>query len=157
SEILAVVLARLLVGPIRQLVDATNRVRSGDFEARARVGAGDEIGQLATAFNQMAESLQEYRRQVQEKEAARQSLLAKIVQAQEDERKTVSRELHDQLGQTLSKVLLSLQSVHRDCGCFNTRCGAIEGDIRDAIDEVRRLAWAMRPSILDDFGIEAAL
>jgi signal transduction histidine kinase len=157
SELLAVLWARLLVSPIHNLVQATHRIQEGDFETRARVYADDEVGQLAAAFNAMAESLQRYRNEVREKEAARQSLLAKIVQAQEEERKVVSRELHDQLGQSLSKVLLSLQSVHRECGCANTRCSDVETDIRDAIDEVRRLAWAMRPSILDDYGLEAAL
>jgi signal transduction histidine kinase len=157
SEVLAVLMARVVAGPIRSLMQTTHKVRTGDFEARARVCADDEVGQLAEAFNQMAESLQEYRAQIQEKEAIRISLLGKIVQAQEDERRVVSRELHDQLGQSLSKVLLSLHSAFKECSCVNARCGNVESEVRDAIDEVRRLAWAMRPSILDDFGIDSAL
>ncbi|MDX9972201.1 MAG: HAMP domain-containing protein, partial [FCB group bacterium] len=157
SEVLAVLMARVVAGPIRSLMQTTHRVRTGDFEARAKVYADDEVGQLAEAFNQMAESLQAYRTQIQEKDAVRVQLLGKIVQAQEDERKVVSRELHDQLGQSLSKVLLSLHSAFKECGCVNMRCGTVENEVRDAIDEVRRLAWAMRPSILDDFGIDSAL
>jgi len=156
-EILAVLLARVLVGPIRDLVQAAHRLRAGSFDARARVHADDEVGQLAVAFNQMAESIEVHRRQLAEKEAARLSLVAKIVQAQEEERMVISRELHDQLGQSLSKVLLSLQSAYKECQCVNHRCGSVESEVRDAIDEVRRLAWSMRPSILDDFGLDSAL
>lgn len=156
-EALALVLARILVRPIHDLVDATERIRQGDFDSRAPVHSDDEIGRLASAFNTMADALRASNQAVEEKEAARQSLIAKLVQAQEEERMVLSRELHDQLGQTLSKVLLSLQSIHKECACVSFNCANVETEVRDAIDEVRRLAWSMRPSILDDYGIEAAL
>ncbi len=60
-------------------------------------------------------ALQDYREDVQSKEAAHSSLLERIVQLQEDERKNISRELHDQLGQSLSKSLLTLQGIGHLC------------------------------------------
>ncbi len=154
---LALLLAYILVKPIHTLVQATNRLRENDFSARARVFAKDEIGHLAAVFNQMAEGLERYQHTVREQEAGRRSLIGKIVQAQEDERKSVARELHDQLGQMLSKVLLSIDSSCDSCLHRSGLCGEIRSDIRAMIDDVRRLAWNVRPSILDDYGLDRAL
>jgi signal transduction histidine kinase len=154
---LAVILTYVLVHPIRNLVAATNRLRGGDFETRARVYANDEIGELARTFNLMAEDLQIYRRHVQEKEAARVSLLERIVHVQEEERKSVARELHDQLGQSLSSVLLRLQQIARESGFSGAKVSDLEEEIRRLINDVRRLAWDIRPSILDDYGLTSAL
>jgi len=94
---------------------------------------------------------------VEEKEAARQKLIGKIVRAQEEERKHVARELHDQLGQMLSKTLLTVDSSCAACESRQTQCPTIRSDIREMIDEVRLLAWKVRPSILDDYGLNRAL
>ncbi len=153
----ALFLALALVKPIHNLLQATNRLRQGDFAARANVYSKDEIGHLASVFNQMAEGLETYRDAVQEKEAARQSLIGKIVQAQEEERKSVARELHDQIGQSLSSTLLTMESSCKNCMARHPECDEIKDDIRGMIDEVRRLAWNVRPSILDDYGLGQAL
>jgi len=150
-------LASVLARPIRDLVQATQRLREGDFTVRARVFSLDEIGHLAEAFNRMAEGLETYRRAVGEKEAARQMLIGKIVRAQEEERRHVARELHDQLGQMLSKTLLTVDSSCAACEGKQTQCPEISSDIRAMIDEVRMLAWNVRPSILDDYGLNRAL
>ena len=154
---LAGFLASVLVRPIRDLVQAAQRLREGDFTVRAKVLSRDEIGHLAHAFNRMAEGLETYRQAVQEKEAARQMLIGKIVRAQEEERKHVARELHDQLGQMLSKTLLTVDSSCAACENKQTQCHEIRSDIRAMIDEVRLLAWNVRPSILDDYGLNRAL
>jgi len=160
----ALMLAGILTRPIHHLVQSANRIREGKFETRAKVFSNDEIGRLALAFNQMAEALMQYRQEVQAKEKARLSLIERTVQVQEDERKSISRELHDHFGQSLLALLLQVQSGCKyspskcvyanlpDSLCFN-----IEGTIRQIIEEVHRLAWGMRPSILDDYGLESAL
>lgn len=154
---LALVLASFLVRPIRELVGVTHSLRAGDFSARARVHAHDEVGTLAQAVNLMAEELQTYQARVSEKERSHQALLDRLVLAQEDERKSVARELHDQLGQSLSTVLLSVQNLCRDCHLGESRYAGIERELRGLIDEVRQLAWDIRPSLLDDYGLDSAL
>ncbi len=153
---LGLLLTHLLTKPIRHLVQAAHRIGQGDFGARSQVFVSDEIGRLAVAFNQMADSLEAYRREVQEKERARLSLLDRIVQTQEEERRTISRELHDHLGQSLAALQLALQS--------EARGGASDGPKEDLVrrvrvlgEEVRQLAWGMHPSILDDYGLDSAL
>jgi signal transduction histidine kinase len=86
------------------------------------------------------------------------------VQIQEDERKSISRELHDHFGQSLLALLLQVQSGcnFKSLKCEFTPlpgslCFTIENTIRQMIEEVHRLAWGMRPSILDDYGLESAL
>ncbi len=153
---LALLLTSILIRPIHYLVRAADQIRQEDFEARARVFSGDEIGALAVAFNQMAEGLQTYRQEAQEKERVRVALIEQIVQAQEDERKSLARELHDQFGQSLLALLLKIQSN----GAHDLPAGLrreLERMIRDLIAEVHRLAWGMRPSILDDYGLDSAL
>lgn len=154
---LALLLTYILTHPIHHLVRAAKRVRSGDFQARSEIFSADEIGRLAVAFNQMAESLQRYRREVQEKEQTRLSLIEQIVRTQEEERKSISRELHDQLGQSLLALLLTVQSLSKEPQTPEGACRDVENRIRQLIEEVRRLAWGMRPSILDDYGLDSAL
>lgn len=153
---LAVGLGLVIVRPIRNLVHAANRIRQGDFQARTHIRSGDEIGRLARAFDQMAEELERYQEAVREKEAARLSLLGRLVQAQEEERKRVARELHDQLGQSLSNALLMIEAHCHDCH-QGADCQQLKDNIRAMIDDVRRLAWDVRPSILDDYGLDSAL
>ncbi len=154
---LALVLAYIIVKPIHNLVNATEQVRHGDFGARACVFSGDEVGQLSESFNQMTQALRIYSEEVRIKEAARASLIGRIVQAQEEERAVIARELHDRLGQSLSKTLLTIESSCRSCLHRKDNCALIKDDIRSMIDEVRQLAWDTRPSILDDYGVDQAL
>ncbi len=161
---LALWLTGILTRPIRHLVQSANRIREGAFETRAEVFSHDEIGRLAIAFNQMGEALMRYRQEVQAKEKARLSLIERTVQVQEDERKSISRELHDHFGQSLLALLLQVQSgcKYGSGNCeyaqnSGSLCSSIENTIRHIIGEVHRLAWGMRPSILDDYGLDSAL
>ena len=154
---LALLLTRILTRPIHQLVESTNRIREGNFETKADVHANDEIGRLAVAFNQMAEALNQYQQEVWVKEKARVSLIERIVQVQEDERKSISRELHDHLGQSLLAILLQVQAIREQSKLTDSVYDDVEKSIRNVIEEVHRLAWGMRPTILDDYGLDSAL
>ena len=160
----AIMLTGIMTRPIHRLVQAANSIREGHFETRATVFSNDEIGRLAVAFNHMAEALMQYRQEVQAKEKARLLLIERIVQIQEDERKNISRELHDHFGQSLLALLLQVQSgcqfIPSKCefaALPGSLCSNIENTIRQLIEEVHTLAWGMRPSILDDYGLESAL
>jgi len=154
---LALFLTYILTRPIQNLLLATNRISDGEFDYRASVFSGDEIGMLAKAFNRMASGLQMFRQEVKEKEAIRQALIEKIVLAQEEERASLARDLHDQLGQSLSALLLEIQSTRESDQNHTDLLSTLEAKTYRLIDEVRRLAWGMRPSILDDYGIDNAL
>lgn len=85
--------------------------------------------------------------------------LRRAVQAQEGERRRLARELHDETGQALTSILLGLSAVERAESAEAARAAAV--DLRalvvETLQAVRRLAVELRPSALDDFGLEPAL
>lgn len=143
----AVMLSRTLA-PLRELRHIIERREElGDGE-RAPVHRDDEVGQVAAAYNSLLDRL-----------AAQETRAAGIaLTAQEGERRRVSRELHDQIGQTLTVALLRLGRIvdsvpqeHRD-----DVVGAQEA-VRAALSEVRHVAAQLRPGVLEDLGLVPAL
>jgi signal transduction histidine kinase len=154
---LAALLAHLVSRPINRLVEAAHGIGEGNFDVRASAICDDEIGHLAAAFNDMARRLALYRRQVQETDRDRRRLLQRIVDSQEEERKHIARELHDQVGQSLMALLLWVQSDFQFRQSPASACPQLVGKIRELADEIHRLTWGMRPSILDHYGLDTAL
>lgn len=95
---------------------------------------------------------------LRESEGRLQNLSAQLINAQEMERKRLSLELHDELGQSLSAIKYSLEDFKKSAACStNSDCESVIGkvveNIRGTINETRRMAMDLRPSILDDLGI----
>jgi signal transduction histidine kinase len=85
--------------------------------------------------------------------------LRRAVQAQEVERRRLARELHDETGQALTSILLGLAAVERAESAEDAHVAAAELRklVVETLQDVRRLAVELRPSALDDFGLEPAL
>ena len=85
--------------------------------------------------------------------------LRRAVQAQEVERRRLARELHDETGQALTSILLGLAAVERAKSTEDAHAAAAELRklVVETLQDVRRLAVELRPSALDDFGLEPAL
>jgi PAS domain S-box-containing protein len=93
-------------------------------------------------------------------EQARQQLLQQLVNAQEEERRRISRELHDSLGQHLTALHLGLKSIQTQDGCPISVADEIQQmrELALQIDaEVERLSFELRPPALDDLGLADAL
>jgi PAS domain S-box-containing protein len=94
-----------------------------------------------------------------EKALRDREIMQKIVGAQELERKRLARDLHDELGQQLTVLRLRLEQTRKICGDNNV--GAEIAKIQDLIGEIDDgvdfLAWELRPTVLDDLGLFAAL
>jgi signal transduction histidine kinase len=146
-------IAMVLTRPLRELVSLTRRVKDGDFAARARRIAGDEIGELTDAFNAMADSLGK-------KETLRQDLMRKVIGAAEEERRRVARELHDETGQALTSLIAGLGAMNED-SAVPPRTQARLIDLRrmaeQTLDDVHDLSLRLRPSAIDDFGLIPAV
>jgi signal transduction histidine kinase len=88
-----------------------------------------------------------------------QSLGAQLVKAQEQERRAVARELHDDIGQALANLLIDVGGAARleSTQEIRPRLAAAAAQAERLVDAVRRMALALRPSMLDDLGLVAAL
>ena len=111
-------------------------------------GAGQEVTALALAFNQMLDRLETERR-----ESAREALLA-----QEAERQRIARELHDEIGQVLTALVLQSESLARRVpGEFRGDIEEVREAAREGAEDVRRIARRLRPEALDTLGLQSAL
>jgi two-component system sensor histidine kinase UhpB len=116
---------------------------------RASLEAADpQVRELTGAFNDMVERVETERR-----ESARRALVA-----QEDERTRIARELHDEIGQALTAVMLQLERAarHTDHPVRGEVVEAREA-VRGSLEEVREIARRLRPEALDDLGLPSAL
>lgn len=99
--------------------------------------------------------------QVQEKEYLRGKLLEHAVSAQEEERKRIARELHDETGQTLTALAVGLggveETIAQDPALAKRQISELKVLSMQAIDNLRQFVYDLRPSLLDDMGLVAAL
>ncbi len=128
----------------------------------------DEIGQLATTFKLMAQRIETREadnrilsENLSSQSAQRGELLQRLITAQEDERRRVARELHDELGQTLSALGLQTEGVERLVTSKPAKAvehlQQIRTLINAATNQMYGLILDLRPSALDDLGLVAAL
>lgn len=159
SLLAATFLTFILTRPILDLVGATRAIGQGDFSRRVKRWANDEIGELADAFNQMAIELERADEVRRERELLRRQLLERVIAAQEEERRRISRELHDSTSQSLTSLMVGLRTL--DGICDNPQVHVQAQELRDVtgqvLEDVHNLAVQLRPSVLDDLGLSAAL
>lgn len=163
---IAFYVTRLITRPVNELVDVATGISAGNLSLRAKKDSDDEVGKLAQAFNEMADNLISYStekelllKELQEKDSLRDKLISKLITAQEDERKRLSRELHDETSQALTSLMVTMrvladeaQDIHHQESLYASRdiAASILRDIRD-------LAVELRPPILDDMGLIPAI
>jgi two-component system sensor histidine kinase UhpB len=112
------------------------------------VGADAEVAALAEAFNDMLDRLEGERR-----ESGRRALLA-----QESERRRIARELHDEIGQILTGLVLRSETVFRRAPAeLRDDIAALREAARHGAEEVRQIAQRLRPEALDELGLQSAL
>ena len=95
-----------------------------------------------------------------ESERARTELLAKLVFAQEDERRRIARDMHDEFGEQLTALALRIAALREACADRADLAGqitALETIARRLDHDVDQLVWELRPTALDDLGLRAAL
>ena len=84
-----------------------------------------------------------------------QRMIAKVMSIQEEERKRISRDLHDGIGQSLFSLLIRLDQINEERK--DPELMQLRTQITRIMEEVRGLAWELRPSVLDDLGVIPAL
>ncbi len=159
SLMAASALTWVLTKPILRMVESAKKIAEGDYSPRIERWADDEIGDLEIAFNQMAEGLERIDIIRQEKEQLKGQLLEGIIHAQEDERRRIARELHDSTSQSLSSLIIGLKNLENYCDNpdIGPQIEQLRGETSRTLEEVHSLAIQLRPAVLDDHGLEAAL
>lgn len=132
--------ARSVKRPLAALEGAAARIAAGDLTHPLPSMGDDEIGRLGRSFEAMRVALA--------RDETRKRLLRKVISAQEEERKRIARELHDETCQTITALKMKLD---------------VTGDAEEqamanrSLDELHRIIYDLRPSILDDLGLLAAI
>jgi two-component system sensor histidine kinase UhpB len=142
-------LLRRALGPLEALTALARRVDLTRPGQRVPVSPYEsEISELATTFNEMLERLESERR-----ESTR-----RVLDAQESERLRVSRELHDEVGQTLTAVLLQLGRIAKHAPPeLAPELEDAQERARETLEEVRRISRELRPEMLEHLGLISAL
>jgi two-component system sensor histidine kinase UhpB len=144
-----VYLVHHLVGPVQAVTDLAGRVDLATPGQRLPgAEATSEAGELALRFNEMLARL----------EAERREATGRVLAAQEAERLRIAQELHDQVGQELTAVLLGLSRLQsRAPESLRADLLPVQDLVRTSVEEVRRIAIELRPEALDDLGLASAL
>lgn len=175
-----------VVRPIQRLTGDAARMASGDLDSPITIAREDEIGQLARRFDDMRVKLKtsleekalwaeelEHRVDLRTREAdernkelhalnrIRRQLLAKTISAQEEERKRLARDLHDDSAQTLTAVLMTLKAAEDalvvDPEVAKAALTQSRSQLEIALGEIRKAIRDLRPSALDDLGLASAI
>ena len=151
--------SRGMVRPIRRLRDSAHAVQAGNLTHRVPVDRPDEIGELAAAFNAMTAELERSRTELAAKEEMRARLLEQVITAQEDERKRIARELHDETSQALTSLMVGLKVLEQrpDLADGKEALADLRALTAKTLDAVHDLSLQLRPSVLDDLGLVPAM
>jgi two-component system sensor histidine kinase UhpB len=133
-----VVLMRRAFAPLMRLTATMDRV--------APTGPASEVTTLASAFNAMLDRIETERRESALRAAA----------GEQAERRHVAAELHDEVGQTLTALVLQIGRIKAKGGSPEDLAQA-QSTAESALEDVRRLARSLRPEVLDELGLTAAL
>ncbi|CAL9670174.1 hypothetical protein SUDANB105_07460 [Streptomyces sp. enrichment culture] len=133
---------------LTRLMTTVDLLRPGQRLPVPGAGGGREVSELIRTFNAMLDRL----------EHERATSSARVLLAQEAERRRIAQELHDEVGQSMTAILLVLKRAADDAP------EPLREDLRQAqeitrasLDEVRRLVRRLRPGVLDDLGLVSAL
>jgi len=140
--------------PLSGLELTAARVSAGDLEARVAPSrlADRDMARVGTTLNTLLDNLTADRARVRR-------LAAQVINAQDEERARVARELHDSTAQMLAAVMLQLGVAAREneSPVLDDRIATLREMVAEALEEVRTLSHTIHPRVLDDLGLAAAL
>lgn len=149
--LMLVVNAWLLHRQLRPLARLAERMETADLlrgGQRLPVVSSGEIGTLERTFNEMIERL----------EGERRAAGSHVLKAQEEERQRLARGLHDEVGQSMTAVLLQLKRLSAAANPEQlAHVGEAQEVVKRSLDDVHRLAQELRPELLDHLGLSSAL
>jgi len=167
---LGVLFSRSISKPINALSETAEIFGKGNLEYRADTEWKDEFGLLFATFNTMAEKIMkntgELKTEIDDRKRISEQLInsreqlrslsSHLQTVREEERKLIAREIHDELGQALNTLKLKL-SIYKQSGNKEEVFAEILSLIDRTINSMRRIITELRPQLLDDLGLTAAI
>ena len=148
--VIGIALNQLVIKKLQHFAEAASLFGQGDFRRTIRFKSDDEIKRLADSFNLMAKTLTE-------KMKLERKYLSQIVEAQEIERRRISRELHDEIGQALYAIKFDLEMIDKNRpqipADVRERLGEAKTLSSQTLSAMRQLSQDLRPTMLDDLGL----
>lgn len=158
------VLLRVALRPLLVLQTVAELVAAGDLSVRAEESRAGEpnLSRLAHTFNTMLDRLEDDTHALERSRRLTERLTQQVISAQEEERRRIARELHDETAQSLATLGIYIDTV------LTTECVEMTPSLQDGLRRVREVADRtlagvrtiiadLRPSLLDDLGLAAAL
>jgi signal transduction histidine kinase len=172
--LLAWLVGRRIVRPIRAIAQMAEAVGRGMYAVRAQPQGTREIDDVAAQLNHMLDTLEAERKRLAESEARYRQmnerlhgLSGQLIRVQESERRSLARELHDRVGQNLAALKLGLQLLESKLRLADPSAEPLSRALRRLTDayqiidavvgQVRDVMAELRPPLLDEYGLLAAL
>ncbi len=175
--------ARSVTRPVQALTAEAERIAGGKLDWPIPELGSDEVGRLGKSLDRMRQNLRkllddvagvnaqlearvkertreldEANRLLREREETRAQLLRKVISAQEDERKRIARELHDETSQSLAVLAMGIEGVQDAIRAGRTpRLDEVKAVAVRTLEDVHRIILDLRPSVLDDLGLLSAI
>ncbi|HUR79728.1 MAG TPA: ATP-binding protein [Thermoanaerobaculia bacterium] len=152
----AIFLSQTLARSINRLARAAGEVAKGAYGTVEVTRGPSEITQLAESFNAMVASRAAAEQQMQDSERNLKALSDRLLVVQEQERTRIARELHDDLGQSLTALKMDVVGILQSAERSPVRERIVE-TLDSIVTAVQRISSELRPSLLDDLGLTAAI
>lgn len=116
------------------------------------------IYSFASQLSVIAENVRLWK-EIKYKEELRLKLLERVITAQEEERKRISRELHDETSQSITSIIVGLTLLEEDAISeeMKRKLAELKEVSQTTLDEIHYISWSLRPSVLDDLGLLPAI
>jgi signal transduction histidine kinase len=151
-------LSRFVERPINDLVRAAGSIAREGYGGTVPVDGPREIAALGEAFNHMVESRSQAEARIVASEQNLKALSDRLLVVQEQERTRIAREIHDDLGQSLTALKMDVGGLlERREGSSDAIRDRIVRTIDATVQAVQRISAELRPSVLDDLGLVAAI
>jgi signal transduction histidine kinase len=154
---------------VKAMTQASRRLAAGEMSARTGLDyESGELGQLSQTFDEMAAALEQRQaeRQRTEMELTRsqelfRSLSTHLQEVREEERTRIARKIHDDVGQAMTALKIDLSWLDKklpdDQDLIREKLRSMAALINESIETVHNVSEDLRPGILDDFGLSAAI
>jgi signal transduction histidine kinase len=148
-------LARQMNTNINALLLGADRVAGGDLRTAVELAGNDELSRLADSFNNMMNGLQN-------REERLRAMIGRMAQIQDGERRLIGLDLHDGLTQLVISANMHLNALNAQASSKLEPAALQELDVsrslvKQSIDEARKVIAELRPTVVEDFGLEAGL